>query len=222
MSGHRVVAKPLPRWKRAFDIAIAGSALLVLAPIGLTVAGIVALTMGRPVLFRQPRAGLGGEIFDIVKFRTMSNACDADGNLLPDEERRTRLGNLLRKTSLDELPTLLNIVRGEMSLVGPRPLMARYLDRYTPQQAQRHQVTPGLTGLAQTRGRNMLSWEDKFSLDLEYVRTRSLATDLTILKDTIAIVVTGAGADGNDHTTEFFGSPSSSTDSPAAETASAA
>lgn len=205
--GHDV-GKPmaLPWWKRSLDILVAGGALLVLSPIALLVAALVALAMGRPVLYRQTRAGLGGELFDIIKFRTMSNACDADGNLLPDEERRSRIGNLLRKSSLDELPTLWNIVRGDMSLVGPRPLLARYLDRYTPEQAQRHLVTPGLTGLAQTRGRNTLSWEDKFELDLEYVRTRSLATDLIILKDTVAIVIAGTGADGNDHTTEFFGS----------------
>jgi lipopolysaccharide/colanic/teichoic acid biosynthesis glycosyltransferase len=200
-----VVPLALPWWKRGLDIVVAGGALLMLAPVTVIVAAFVALIMGRPVLYRQSRAGLGGELFDIIKFRTMSNACDADGNLLPDEERRSRVGNILRKTSLDELPTLWNIVKGDMSLVGPRPLLARYLDRYTPEQAQRHRVTPGLTGLAQTRGRNTLSWEDKFELDLEYVRTRSLTTDLIILKDTVAVVIAGTGADGNDHTTEFFG-----------------
>ncbi|MCP3990865.1 MAG: sugar transferase [Actinomycetia bacterium] len=199
---------PLPWWKRGLDILVAGTALVVLAPIALVVAAVVAVTMGRPVMFRQSRAGLGGELFDIVKFRTMRDTRDENGDLLPDEQRRSRLGNLLRKTSLDELPTLINIVRGEMSLVGPRPLLAHYLDRYTPEQAQRHRVTPGLTGLAQTRGRNTLTWEDKFELDLEYVRTWSLSTDLAILKDTVAIVIAGTGADGNDHTTEFFGTES--------------
>ena len=202
---HIVPALPLPLWKRAFDILIAGTALVLLAPVGLVVAMVVALRMGRPILFRQERAGLGGRTFEIIKFRTMTDGRHENGDLLPDEERRHWVGNLLRKTSLDELPTLLNIVRGEMSLVGPRPLMARYLDRYSPQQALRHRVTPGLTGLAQTRGRNTLTWEEKFDLDLEYVRTRSLATDFAILKDTFSIVVLGTGADGNDHTTEFFG-----------------
>lgn len=205
MTEHAVMARPIPRWKRIIDIVVAGTALMLVAPLALLVAATVALSMGRPVLFRQPRGGLGGRIFDIVKFRTMTDACDGEGNLLPDEERRNRLGNLLRKTSLDEVPTLLNIIRGEMSLVGPRPLHAHYLDRYSPSQAQRHQVTPGLTGLAQTRGRNTLTWEEKFELDLEYVRTRSLSTDLAILKDTVTIVVAGTGADGNDHTTEFMG-----------------
>ncbi len=203
-----VLPMPLPWWKRGLDILVAGTALVVLAPIALVVAAVVAVTMGRPVMFRQSRAGLGGELFDIVKFRTMRDTRDENGDLLPDEQRRSRLGNLLRKTSLDELPTLINIVRGEMSLVGPRPLLAHYLDRYTPEQAQRHRVTPGLTGLAQTRGRNTLTWEDKFELDLEYVRTWSLSTDLAILKDTVAIVIAGTGADGNDHTTEFFGTES--------------
>ena len=206
---HVVPALPLPLWKRTFDILIAGTALLFLVPIGLLVAMVVALRMGRPILFRQERAGLGGETFEIIKFRTMTDARDESGDLLTDEQRRHWLGNLLRKTSLDELPTLLNIVRGEMSLVGPRPLMARYLDRYSSEQALRHRVTPGLTGLAQTRGRNTLTWEEKFDLDLEYVRTRSLATDLVILKDTISIVALGTGADGNDHTTEFFGTDTS-------------
>ncbi len=197
---------PLPWWKRTIDVLVAGAALIVLAPIGLLIASAVAIRMGRPVMFRQSRAGLGGELFDIVKFRTMSDTRDENGDLLPDDDRRSWLGNMLRKTSLDEIPTLLNIVRGDMSLVGPRPLLAHYLDRYTPEQAQRHRVTPGLTGLAQTRGRNTLSWEDKFDLDLEYVYTRSLSTDLAILKDTLAVVIAGTGADGNDHTTEFFGS----------------
>ncbi len=202
-----VPAIPLPWWKRSFDIAIAGGALFVLYPFILVIAGVTALIMGRPILYRQARGGLGGSTFQIVKFRTMTNATDEDGNLLPDDQRRSRWGNFMRKTSLDELPTLVNIVRGDMSIVGPRPLMAKYLDRYTPQQACRHSVTPGLTGLAQTRGRNTLSWEDKFDLDLEYVQIRSPRTDLKILRDTVMIVLTGEGADGNDHGYEFMGSP---------------
>lgn len=203
--GFEVVPLAVPWWKRLFDIVTVVSLGVFLAPIGVVVAGVVMVSMGRPVLFRQPRAGLGGEVFDIIKFRTMTDARGEDGQLLDDEQRRSRVGNLLRKTSLDEMPTLLNILRGEMSMVGPRPLMVRYLDRYTSEQAQRHRVTPGLTGLAQVRGRNTLSWEDKFVFDLEYVDSRSLATDLSILMETISIVVARTGADGNDHTTEFFG-----------------
>lgn len=201
-----VPAIPLPWWKRSFDIVVSGGALVVLSPVIAVVAVISAIVMGRPVLYRQARGGLGGSTFEIVKFRTMTNACDEDGNLLPDDQRRSRWGNFLRKSSLDELPTLINIVRGDMSIVGPRPLMAKYLDRYSHREAHRHSVTPGLTGLAQTRGRNILSWEDKFELDLEYVQIRSVATDIKILKDTVMIVITGEGADGNDHGFEFMGS----------------
>lgn len=161
--------------------------------------------LGNPVLYRQERGGLGGSTFEIVKFRTMTNATDADGNLLPDDERRHRWGNFLRRTSLDELPTLLNIVRGEMSVVGPRPLMATYLDRYSARESQRHRVTPGLTGMAQTQGRNLLDWSDRFELDLEYIEQRSMRTDLRILRDTVSIVLSREGADGNDHCTEFQG-----------------
>ena len=200
-----VVAEPLPVWKRAFDILSAGILLVIATPVLLALAIVTALVMGRPLLYRQARGGLGGSVFNILKFRTMSNERDEHGVLLPDEKRRHTWGNFLRRTSLDELPTLLNIIRGDMSFVGPRPLMAQYLDRYSEHQAKRHQVTPGLTGLAQTKGRNKLTWAERFELDLEYVQTRSLTTDLRILVDTVKIVVTGEGADGNDHCTEFLG-----------------
>lgn len=202
----RVAIDPLPLWKRTFDVLVAGSVLIIATPVLMTVAIATLLVMGRPLLYRQARGGLGGSVFEILKFRTMSNDCDVHGVLLPDEERRHRWGNFLRRTSLDELPALLNIVRGDMSIVGPRPLMAKYLDRYSPDELVRHQVTPGLTGLAQTKGRNTLSWAERFELDLEYVRTRSLRADLRILVDTVKIVVSGEGADGNDHCTEFLGS----------------
>jgi lipopolysaccharide/colanic/teichoic acid biosynthesis glycosyltransferase len=203
----RVPVIPLPAWKRAFDLAVAGSLLIVAGPVMAVVATISRIVLGPGVLYRQARGGLGGAPFDIVKFRTMTNGRDADGNLLPDDQRRSRWGNLLRKTSLDELPALVNIARGEMSIVGPRPLMARYLTRYNEVEARRHCVTPGLTGLAQTQGRNTLTWQEKFALDLEYVETRSLVVDLRILRDTVTAVLSAEGADGNDHTGEFFGTP---------------
>lgn len=196
---------PLPVWKRAFDCLAAGIVFLIVLPVMAAVTAITLVVLGRPVLYRQQRGGLGGTRFDIVKFRTMTNDEDEAGEILPDEQRRHPWGNFLRKTSLDEIPTLLNILKGDMSVVGPRPLMARYLDRYNPEQANRHCVTPGLTGLAQTRGRNVLTWEERFELDLEYVNTRSMVTDARILVDTVRIVLTGEGADGNDHCTEFQG-----------------
>lgn len=201
-----LAVEPLPTWKRAFDLVVAGSALIVFAPIILVVTIVNLLIMGRPLLYRQARGGLGATTFEILKFRTMINAFDANGRLLSDDERRHPWGDFLRQSSLDELPALINILRGDMSIVGPRPLMARYLDRYNEHEAQRHCVTPGLTGLAQTRGRNTLSWADRFELDLEYARTRSIGTDLRIILDTVKIVLTREGADGNDHCTEFFGS----------------
>ncbi len=204
-----VRAIPLPAWKRAFDFAAAGSVFVFLAPIMAVVGLITLVLLGRPILYRQRRGGLGGSSFEIIKFRTMTNDVDEDGNLLPDDERRHAWGNFLRKSSLDELPALLNILRGDMSVVGPRPLMAKYLERYDARQARRHSVTPGLTGLAQTRGRNALAWEDRFELDLEYVESRSIRTDARILVDTVRIVLTREGADGNDHCTEFLGTTAS-------------
>ncbi len=201
-----VEAIPLPWWKRGFDLAVAGSVFLATVPVMIAVAAVSRVVFGSPILYRQERGGLGGTVFEIIKFRTMTNATDATGELLPDEERRNGWGNFLRRTSLDELPTLLNIIRGEMSIVGPRPLMAIYLERYSARERQRHRVTPGLTGLAQTRGRNTLDWSERFELDLAYIDRRSVRTDLRILWDTISIVVTREGADGNDHCVEFLGS----------------
>ncbi len=203
---------PLPWWKRTFDLAVSVPMLIFASPAIAAIAAINRILLGRPVLFRQARGGLGGSTFEIVKFRTMTNDRNAAGELLPDDRRRSRWGNFLRKTSLDELPTLVNIIRGEMSIVGPRPLPVHYLDRYTPRQALRHRVTPGLTGLAQTRGRNTLGWDERFESDLEYVEMRSATTDLRILCDTIAIVLTRHGADGNDHCQEFMGEQASQAD----------
>lgn len=172
--------------KRTFDVCLSAVGLLLTAP-GLALVALVVLVVhGRPVLFRQPRPGRGGEVFDILKFRTMR---------LPDEEhvtdgqRLTRLGRFLRTSSLDELPSLWNVMRGDMSLVGPRPLRVDYLDRYSPEQSRRHEVLPGITGLAQVRGRNDLNWDDKFRLDVEYVDSRCLQLDLIILLQTVKTVV---------------------------------
>jgi lipopolysaccharide/colanic/teichoic acid biosynthesis glycosyltransferase len=167
--------------KRLFDLLIA---ILGLLFCGLFLAGLACLIhrkLGRPVFFYQKRIGLRGQSFTMVKFRTMTDERDADGNLLPDEERLTPFGRFLRATSLDELPELLNVLRGDMSLVGPRPLLLEYLPLYTPEQARRHNVRPGITGWAQIKGRNSISWEDKFNLDVWYVDNRNLWLDVKIL-----------------------------------------
>jgi lipopolysaccharide/colanic/teichoic acid biosynthesis glycosyltransferase len=166
--------------KRAFDLIAAGLALVVLAPVLLLLAVAVGWTMGRPVLFSQVRPGLGGHPFRMYKFRTMRDAVDAEGRSLPDAQRLTRFGRWLRSTSLDELPELFNVLRGEMSLVGPRPLLMQYLPLYSTEQARRHEVRPGITGWAQVNGRNALSWPDRFALDVWYVDHRSLALDIKI------------------------------------------
>lgn len=184
---------------------VAIGAALLAAPLAVVIAGLSAVLIGRPVLYRQDRGGVGGSTFEIVKFRTMTDERGVDGDLLPDEFRRHPWGTFLRKSSLDELPTLLNVIRGDMSIVGPRPLMAKYLPRYSNEASFRHCVTPGLTGLAQTQGRNELGWSEKFELDLEYVASRSVKTDLRILRDTVLIVLRRTGADGVEHTTEFTG-----------------
>lgn len=178
--------------KRAFDLVTAAVLLVISAPIQSVVAAAVALKLGRPVLFRQPRPGLNGEIFTMLKFRTMLPVDPARG-LESDADRLTSFGHKLRSTSLDELPTLWNVLRGDMSLVGPRPLLVEYLDRYTPRQARRHEVRPGVTGLAQVSGRNALSWEEKFELDVEYVERRSLSLDLRILFATVRSVLRRQG-----------------------------
>lgn len=200
-SFYRQIGKPL------FDRTAAAAGLVVLAPVLGVVAGLVRVKLGRPVLFRQTRPGLHGAPFTLVKFRTMTDARDADGRLLSDAERLPPFGRFLRASSLDELPELWNVLRGEMSLVGPRPLLMRYLDRYTPEQARRHEVRPGITGLAQVSGRNALSWDEKFALDAEYVDRVSLRLDLWILWQTLAKVVRREGISAGQHATmpEFQG-----------------
>ena len=167
--------------KRLFDIVVANVLMVVCAPLFGGLWLMVRWQLGSPALFRQRRPGCDGEIFEMVKFRSMTDARDAAGNLLPDADRLPLFGKLLRSSSLDELPELWNVLRGEMSLVGPRPLLERYLERYTPRQARRHEVHPGITGWAQVNGRNALSWEEKFELDVWYVENQSLALDLKIL-----------------------------------------
>ena len=176
--------------KRVFDIGAGGLGLIVTAPVQGAVAAVVLATHGRPVLFRQERPGKDGEIFELMKFRTMLLP---DANHVTDEERLTPVGKFLRSTSLDELPSLWNVFKGDMSLVGPRPLMVSYLDHYSPEQARRHEVRPGVTGLAQVRGRNAISWEERFQLDVEYVNHRSMALDLKILLQTIGTVLRREG-----------------------------
>jgi lipopolysaccharide/colanic/teichoic acid biosynthesis glycosyltransferase len=167
--------------RRTIDIIGAVLGLLITAPLMLGIAAVILVTMGPPIHFRQVRAGLRGRPFVFLKFRTMNIARDSRGRLLPDEQRLTGIGRFLRSTSLDELPELYNVLKGEMSLVGPRPLLTEYLDRYTPEQARRHEVKPGMTGWAQVKGRNALSWEERFAHDVWYVDHRSFRLDLKIL-----------------------------------------
>lgn len=174
--------------KRASDLMIALAALAMFGLPMLLLSGLVRLKLGRPVLFRQQRPGLHGKPFNMIKFRTMTDRCGPDGRLLPDAERLTPFGHFLRSTSLDELPELWNVVRGDMSLVGPRPLLMEYLPLYSPRQARRHEVRPGITGWAQVNGRNALTWEEKFTLDLWYVDHRSFWLDLRILCLTVQAV----------------------------------
>jgi len=194
--------------KRVFDVVVSATALVVLAPVMGLIALLVWRTMGRPVLFRQARPGLHGKPFVMYKFRTMRDLRDAEGKLLPDEARLTPFGRWLRTTSLDELPELVNVLRGEMSLVGPRPLLMEYLDRYTPEQARRHEVKPGITGWAQIHGRNNLSWDERFKLDVWYVDNWSLWLDVKILWRTLWMVLRREGISAQGHATmpEFRGS----------------
>ncbi len=185
------------RGKRILDLVGAGMALQVFGAPMLGIAAAVRMTMGSPVLFRQRRAGLHGKPFDIYKFRTMNDARGPDGELLPDEERLTALGRFLRQSSLDELPQLLNVMRGDMSLVGPRPFFVRYLDRYSEEQARRHDVKPGITGWNQVNGRSGISWDEKLALDVEYVDNQSLSFDLKILLMTVWIVLSRKGHVGS-------------------------
>jgi sugar transferase EpsL len=196
--------------KRAFDAAGAALLLVLLSPLLAVIAIIVRIALGSPVLFRQRRPGLHGRPFLLLKFRTMSERRGPGGDLLADAERLTRVGRLLRRTSLDELPELLNVLAGDMSLVGPRPLLMEYLPLYTPEQMRRHEVRPGLTGWTQVNGRNALSWEDKFALDVWYVDHRSVRLDLEILARTVREVLTGRGVSASGHATmeEFRGTDS--------------
>lgn len=179
--------------------------LIVLSPVLLIIAILVRIKLGSPIIFKQPRPGLNEEIFTLYKFRTMTNETDESGQMLPDEERLTKFGKFLRSTSLDELPELWNILKGDMSFVGPRPLFSRYLPLYNEQQRKRHLVRPGLTGLAQVNGRNKISWEEKFDLDLQYVNGITLSGDISILFRTAVVVISRTGiSSGITATTEAF------------------
>ncbi len=187
--------------KRSFDLAVTILLLFSLAPFIILVAVMVRLKLGAPVLFRQPRPGQHGKPFTMFKFRTMTDARDAKGNLLPDAVRLTSFGSFLRSTSLDELPELFNVLMGEMSLVGPRPLLMHYLERYTPEQMRRHDVKPGITGWAQVNGRNSITWEDKFTLDVWYVDHQSLWLDLKIVVLTVIKILKREGITQAGHVT---------------------
>ena len=188
--------------KRLFDLLVSALGLILLSPLLLILALLVRINLGAPVLFRQPRPGYKGKIFNLYKFRSMKDGAGSD------EERLSKFGRLLRASSLDELPELFNVLKGEMSLVGPRPLLVQYLDRYTPEQARRHDVLPGITGWAQVHGRNAISWEEKFRLDVWYVDNWSLGLDLKILFMTVkkVFVHEGITAEGSATTGEFMGS----------------
>lgn len=198
----------IPTGKRLFDLALAIPGVILISPLLGLVALLVRLKLGQPVIFRQVRPGYKGKPFTLYKFRTMKVSHNAEGNLLPDSERLTNLGRLLRSFSLDELPELINVIRGEMSFVGPRPLLMQYLERYTPEQARRHDVIPGMTGWAQVNGRNALTWEDKFRLDVWYVDNWSLWLDIKILLLTAWNVLRREGINQPGHATaeEFMGS----------------
>jgi len=200
---HKPVPGGLP--KRVFDVLFSAAALILLSPVMLSVAMAIRLKLGTPIIFTQPRVGFNGTTFQLRKFRTMSTECDSSGELLPDSKRLGQFGLWLRSSSLDELPSLWNILSGEMSLVGPRPLLLQYLPLYTKRQARRHEVQPGLTGWVQIRGRNRLSWEEKFELDVWYVENRSFVLDLKIIALTIGKVLKrdGISAEG-EVTMPFF------------------
>lgn len=192
-------------FKRLLDIIISGTALIILSPVLILLAILIKIKLGSPVIFTQERPGKKEKIFKLYKFRSMSNATDEKGELLPDELRLTRFGKLLRSTSLDELPELLNILKGDMSLIGPRPLLVRYLPWYTEEERHRHDVRPGLTGLAQVNGRNALGWEDRFAYDLEYVNHVTFLMDVRIIGMTVGKVLKRSGTlSGADQTVADF------------------
>ena len=197
--------RPYDVVKRGLDIVLSAAGLVVTAPVQAVVAAAVLVSDGRPVLFRQPRPGRDGVVFELVKFRSMAHPSESR---LTDAERLTKLGRFLRSTSLDELPTLWNVLKGEMSLVGPRPLLVEYLERYTPEQARRHEVRPGVTGLAQISGRNAIGWDAKLALDVEYVERYRLRLDAAILFRTVVSVLRrhGISTDGHATASVFMGS----------------
>ena len=187
--------------KRIADFLLSVLGVVTLSPLLLILAGLVRIKLGSPVLYRQSRPGLDGRLFELVKFRSMTGDLGSDGELLPDSERLTGFGKFLRATSLDELPELWNVIKGDMSLVGPRPLLVEYLDLYSDEQSRRHNVRPGITGWAQINGRNALSWEDKFEFDVWYVDNRSLWLDFKILLRTVAKVFQRDGVSQEGHVT---------------------
>lgn len=181
--------------KRIFDIFVAFSALTLLSPLLLIICLFIMKTMGSPIIFKQSRPGKDGKIFEIIKFRTMLNDLDDDGNYLPDEERLTKFGIWLRNSSLDELPELINVIKGDMSIVGPRPLLIEYLPLYSEHQARRHEVLPGITGWAQINGRNSLTWDEKFNFDVWYVDNQNILLDIKIIFKTFSKVLARSGID---------------------------
>lgn len=193
--------------KRPMDFCLALAALIVLSPVLLITAILVRIKLGSPIIFSQERPGLNERIFKLYKFRSMSDARDKDGNLLPDDQRLGKFGKMLRSTSLDELPELWNILKGDMSVVGPRPLLVRYLDRYNEHQARRHEVRPGFTGLAQVNGRNAISWEEKFDYDVQYVDNITFLGDWKIILETVRVVLKRDGVSSENSVTmeEFMG-----------------
>lgn len=196
--------------KRLVDVFIATIALLLLSPIFLIVGYKVRKNLGSPIFFLQERPGKDGKIFKMIKFRSMKDALDKNGNLLPDEERITPFGQKLRSTTLDEMPQLINVLKGDMSIVGPRPQLADFMKHYTPRQMRRHEVRPGMTGLAQVNGRNSLSWEDKFELDVEYVENHNIWLDFKIMVKTVLVMLKKEGINAPDQlvgASRFSGSP---------------
>jgi sugar transferase EpsL len=204
----------IPVSKRLFDLVLLIPGIILISPLLGLIALLVWIKHGRPIFFKQIRPGYRGQPFGVIKFRTMINAYYSNGELLPDSERLTNLGRFLRSTSMDELPEIFNVFGGKMSLVGPRPLLMQYLDRYTPEQARRHDVLPGMAGWAQVNGRNLLSWEDKFRMDVWYVDNWSIGLDIKILGLTFWKVIKREGISQPGHATseEFMGSPEKAED----------